>query len=186
MLFQQGNELGVLGGDGRGGIGGGAALLHLLGQDLGQILAVRPLGHIFLQVEGVFVAGQLHGGHFVLLDHLDERRIGDLLGADVGDLCGQKVKEDDDGHRPKDRAYDAALFGRLGAAAFVTVVLIGIQCICPPVPGDDTLRFWFMSFGKKICVTLREGNFFLLRRLYAIIFPLDFQGTDFVRGVKFL
>ena len=128
VLVQQGSDILGLQGDGGGDIPGGPALAHLLGHDLRQVLAAvdQGLGHILLEVEGVLVGGQLHGGHPVLLDHLDEGGIGDLLRAPLFDLPGHEVEEEDQHQGPEDGPdEEGAPAGVL--AAPVVLVFVGVQ-----------------------------------------------------------
>ena len=134
MLFQQGDQAVVPGHHRRGDIPGGAALLHLLGQHLRQVLAAsfpRAGRQVFLEVKGIFVAGQLHGGHLVLLHHLDELGVGNLLGAGVGNLLGQEIKENDQDQGPENGPENKAAFARALAAALALVV-------------------WIMSFAGRV------------------------------------
>ena len=139
MLFQQGDQAVVPGHHRRGDIPGGAALLHLLGQHLRQVLAAsfpRAGRQVFLEVKGIFVAGQLHGGHLVLLHHLDELGVGNLLGAGVGNLLGQEIKENDQDQGPENGPENKAAFARALAAALALVVWIGTQQYLSSVPGE--------------------------------------------------
>ena len=139
MLFQQGDQAVVPGHHRCGDIPGGAALLHLLGQHLRQVLAAsfpRAGRQVFLEVKGIFVAGQLHGGHLVLLHHLDELGVGNLLGAGVGDLLGQEIKENDQDQGPENGPENKAAFARALAAALALVVWIGTQQYLSSVPGE--------------------------------------------------
>ena len=144
MLLQQGEQAVVPGHHRRGDIPGGAALLHLLGQHLRQVLAAsfpRAGRQVFLEVKGIFVAGQLHGGHLVLLHHLDELGVGNLLGAGVGDLLGQEIKENDQDQGPENGPENPPplplLFG------------LELNSICPPFRGSAPV-FWFMSFAGRV------------------------------------
>ena len=149
VLPQQGDQVGVLLGEGSGDVAGGPALFHLLGQDLGQILAVvrRVFGQVLLQVKGVLVAGQLDRCHLVLFHHLDKFGIGDLHRAGVGDLPRDKVNEDHQDHGPQDGPDEGAALFRGPGAAGIAFVLIGVQQYLPSCSGCRHTRFWFMSFA---------------------------------------
>ena len=194
MLLQQGDEVGVPLPDGhRGGdVAGGPALLHLLGEDLGQVLAgfgggpLHPGGEVLFQVEGDLVGRQLGGGHLVLLHHFNEFRIGDLLGAGIGDLVGQEVKEDHQYEGPEDGADEKP--APAGAAAPLSlVVLVGTQ------------RYGSLRSGGEAplsgCMHSRRGTYpaGILSRFgdtprtwqkYGIIFPPAMQETPCDLGVK--
>lgn len=81
------------------------------------------------------VGRQLGGGHLVLLHHFNEFRIGDLLGAGIGDLVGQEVKEDHQYEGPEDGA-DENPRRRGPPPPFPLLSWLELNGMDPSVPGE--------------------------------------------------
>ncbi len=113
-------------------------------------LLPRAGRQVFLEVKGIFVAGQLHGGHLVLLHHLDELGVGNLLGAGVGNLLGQEIKENDQDQGPENGPENKAAFARALAAALCPCCLDWNSTVSVLRSGGAPPFFWFMSFAGRV------------------------------------